>query len=316
MTAHSFLVQPAAPFDFEATSENQPYFRKGQEDGSDSYRRLLDLEGTLALATVQFNGDASSPELRVELAGNELTKPEVSLARAQIEKLLGTGQDLRPFYESASEDPVMANLVETFYGMHQTLSLSVFETIAQAILGQQLSASVARVIRALMIETYGPRLTVQGETHYAFPRPREIAEAGVAELRGMKLSQRKAEYLHGLALAELETPGGLDRVAVLPDEEVIKEVTSLRGVGMWSAQWVMSRALGRPDAFPIGDLALRRIVSQLYFGGEALTDAELADYSLRWAPFRSLATSYLFAALRTGKGQEVTVSGSSACTPG
>ena len=316
MTTHSFLVKPAAPFDFEATSENQPYFRKGQGEGSDCYQRLLDLGETLVLATVQFNGNVSSPELNVELEGNKLTESEAALAREQIEKLLGTDQDLLPFYEFARNDPVMTNLVETFYGMHQTLSLSVFETIAQAILGQQLSASVARVIRALMIETYGPRLTVKGETHYAFPRPREIAQASVVELRGMKLSQRKAEYLLGLALAELETPGGLDRVAALPDEEVVREVTSLRGVGMWSAQWVLSRALGRPDAFPVGDLALRRIVSQLYFGGAALTDSELADYSLRWAPFRSLATSYIFAALRTGKGQEVTVSGRSTYTPG
>ena len=112
------------------------------------------------------------------------------------------------------------------------------------------------------------------------------------ELRGLKLSQRKAEYLHGLALAELDTPGGLDRVRELEDDEVIKEVTSLRGVGMWSAQWVLSRALGRPDAFPAGDLALKRIVSQLYFGGAALTDVELGEFSLRWSPYRSLATSY------------------------
>ena len=316
MSTHSFLVRPTAPFDFEATSENQPYFRKGQDGGGDSYQRLLDLGETLVLAKVQFNGDVASPELAVELRGEELTESDVNLAREQVEKLLGTDQDLRPFYEFARDDPVMANLVETFYGMHQTLSLSVFETIAQAILGQQLSASVARVIRALMIETYGPRLTVEGETHYAFPRPRAIAEASVEDLRAMKLSQRKAEYLHGLALAELETPSGLDRVAELPDDEVVKEVTSLRGVGIWSAQWVLSRALGRPDAFPVGDLALRRIVSQLYFGGEALTDAELGEYSLRWAPFRSLATSYLFAALRTGKGQDVTALGRSTYTPG
>ncbi|MCY4367044.1 MAG: hypothetical protein OXE17_12605 [Chloroflexi bacterium] len=316
MSTHSFLVKPAAPFDFEATSENQPYFRKGQDGGSDSYQRLLDLGGTLALATVQFNGDVSAPELKVELWGEALAESEVALAREQVEKLLGTEQDLQPFYYFAREDPVMANLVETFFGMHQTLSLSVFETIAQAILGQQLSASVARVIRALLIETYGPRLTVEGETHYAFPRPGEIAKTSVEDLRGMKLSQRKAEYLHGLALAELEWPGGLDRVGELPDDEVVREVTSLRGVGMWSAQWVLSRALGRPDAFPVGDLALRRIVSQLYFGGEALTDGELADYSERWAPFRSLATSYLFAALRTGKGQDVTASGKRTYTPG
>ena len=316
MPNQAFTIRPMPPFDFEATAENQPYFRKGQDDTTDSYERLLDLGDKLALATVQFNGDVDAPELAVELRGAELSGSEIEVCRGQIERLLGTKQDLQPFYSFAAADPVMENLVKTFYGMHQTLALSVFETIAQAILGQQLSASVARVIRALMVETYGPRLTVDGETHLAFPRPEAVAAATVAELRNLKLSQRKAEYLHGLALAELETPGGLDRVQELSDEEAVREVTALRGVGMWTAQWVLSRALGRPDAFPVGDLALKRIVVQLYFGGETITDGELGEFSQRWSPHRSLATSYLFAALRTGRGQDVTAAGRGVYTPG
>jgi 3-methyladenine DNA glycosylase/8-oxoguanine DNA glycosylase len=86
------------------------------------------------------------------------------------------------------------------------------------------------------------------------------------------------------------------------DAEVVKEVTALRGVGKWTAQWVLVRALGRADAFPIGDLALRRVVSQLYFGGEPLTDEQLEEFSMRWSPHRSNATAYLFAALRSGMG--------------
>ena len=316
MADQMFTLQPTPPFNFEATAENQPYFRKGQNNAADTYHRLLDLGSKLVLATVRSKGDLHNPELVVELRGGQLPNTELEVAREQMERLLGTGQDLQPFYSFASADPVMANLAETFRGMHQTLALSVFETIAQAILGQQLSASVARVIRALLVETYGPRLTVDGETHYAFPRPEAIASATVEDLRGMKLSQRKAEYLHGLAVTELETPGGLDRVGELSDEEAVREVTALRGVGMWTAQWVLSRALGRPDAFPVGDLALKRIVSQLYFGGEALTDGGLAEFSLRWSPHRSLATSYLFAALRTGRGQEVTALGTRVYTPG
>ena len=307
MSTQYLSISPAPPFDFEFTAENQPYYRKGEGPALDEYQRLLDLGNKLVLATVSFNGDAERPELAVELQGAQLTPSDVKLSQIQIERLLGTTQDLEPFYRFADDEPVMANLVRTFYGMHQTLALSVFETIAQAILGQQLSASVARVIRALLIETYGPSLSVNGETHRAFPRPEAIAEASVEELRALKLSQRKAEYLHGLALAELETPEGLDRVQGLSDEDVVKEITALRGVGMWSAQWVLSRALGREDAFPIGDLALRRIVSQLYFGAEQLTDQQLGEYSIRWSPFRSLATSYLFASLRTGRGQDVTV---------
>ena len=316
MTSQTIHIRPTPPFDFESTAENQPYFRKGQDPGTDVYRRLLDLGDKLALATVRVQGDPDDSILEVTLRGDDLTGEEVELAKSQVKRLLGADLDVRPFYEFAGKDPVMANLVTEFYGMHPTLALSVFETIGQAILGQQLSASVARVIRALLVETYGPRLELDGETHHAFPRAQDIAAASVEELRGLKLSQRKAEYLHGLALAELSEPGGLDRVSELDDDDVIREVTSLRGVGMWSAQWVLSRALGRPDAFPVGDLALKRIVSQLYFGGEALTDAELGEFSRRWSPYRSLATAYLFAALRTGRGQDVTTSAQRVYTPG
>lgn len=316
MTIQTIVIEPTPPFDFGSTTENQPYFRKGQDPSTDLYRRLLDFEDKLVLAAARSTGSVDGPVLEVTLQGDNLTDRDVELARSQVERLLGTKQDVGPFYAFVADDPVMANLVEAFYGMHQTLALSVFETIGQAILGQQLSASVARVIRALLVETYGPRLEVEGETHYAFPRAEAIAAASVEELRGLKLSQRKAEYLHGLALAELASPGGLDRVHGLDDDEVVREVTSLRGVGMWSAQWVLSRALGRPDAFPVGDLALKRIVSQLYLGGEALTDSELGEFSLRWSPFRSLATSYLFAALRTGRGQDLNTPGRRVYTPG
>ena len=303
-STQTLTIHPVAPFDFRWTLENQAYYRRGEDAAPDVYQRLLDLGGKLALATISSGGGSDRPELAVGFQGEELTDPEIQLAQTQLERLLGSAEEVEPFYRFVEDDPVMSNLTRGFYGMHQTLALSVFETIAQAILGQQLSASVARVIRALLVETYGPRLQVNGEVHYAFPRPEAIAAASVEDLRQLKLSQRKAEYLHGLAVAELETPGGLGQVQGLPDNEVIQEITSLRGVGMWSAQWVLSRALGRPDAFPVGDLALKRIVSQLYFGGEALTDAELGEYSVRWSPYRSLATSYLFAALRTGRRRE------------
>ena len=296
-------IEPTAPFDFNLTAENQPYFRITGADGPAVYQRLLDLGEKLALATVRSEGTVDAPRLALELAGDTLSPAEVETARLQMERLLGVVQDLTPFYRAAESDPVMSRLAETFYGMHQSLAMSVFEAIAQAILGQQLAASVARVIRTLLIETYGPRRTFNGELHYAFPRPEALAGAGVEDLRQLKLSQRKAEYLQGIARAQLERPGGLDTLQELPDAEVVAEVTALRGVGNWTAQWVLVRALGRPDAFPVGDLALRRIVSRLYFGGETITDGQLEEFSHRWSPHRSLATHYLFAALRAGMGE-------------
>ena len=305
MERQTVLLYPRSPFDFGLTAENQPYFRKGAADAADggAYQRLLDLGDKLVLATARpAAGDGESPALAVEIAGGGLTAEEGAAAQEQMAWLLGVEQDLGPFYGMAAGDPVMAGLVAQFYGMHLPRAGSVFEALAQAILGQQLAASVARVIRGLLIETYGPRACFEGQEYYAFPRPETIAGASIEELRQLKLSQRKAEYLQGIAREELARPGGLAAaLAPLPDEDAVRELTALRGVGKWTAEWVLTRALGRDDAFPVGDLALRRVVSLLYFAGAGLTDAELGEFSQRWMPYRSWATHYLFAALRAGE---------------
>ena len=307
MDKQQILLYPTPPFDFALTAENQPYFRKGAaaDDAGNGgvYQRLLDLGDRLALATARPAGTVAQPAVAVEIAGEGLTAAAGDLAQAQMARLLGVAQDLTPFYRMAAADPTLAGLVARFYGMHLPRTVSVFEALAQAILGQQLAASVARVIRALLIETYGQRGRFDGQEYYAFPRPEALAGASIADLRQLKLSQRKAEYLQGIAREELARPGGLDAaLESRSDEEVVQELTGLRGVGKWSAEWVLTRALGREDAFPVGDLALRRIVSRLYFDGAALTDGELVEFSRRWMPYRSWATHYLFAALRAGVG--------------
>ena len=69
---------------------------------------------------------------------------------------------------------------------------------------------------------------------------------------------------------------------------------------MWTAQWTLIRAVGRPDALPLGDLALRRVVSRLFMDGAEVTDGQVEDIAQRWSPYRTYATVYLFSELRTG----------------
>ena len=93
-----------------------------------------------------------------------------------------------------------------FHGLHLPHTASVFEALVLAILGQQIATTVARIIRTLLIETYGPRQTFDGEVYYSFPRPETLGALPVEELRGKKLSQRKAEYVQGIALATPAEP--------------------------------------------------------------------------------------------------------------
>ena len=298
-------IKPVPPFNFELTAGYHTYFqnRYGTDTMEDGvYRRLIDLDDKLVLASVRSIGTLEAPELALELQGPELSPDDVESATDRVSWLLGVDQGLAPFYELGRADQAMAGLVEQFYGLHLPHTASVFEALVLAVLGQQISTNVARIIRTLLIETFGPSAEFDGEIYYAFPRPASIWASSPAELHTMKLTQRKSEYVHGLAGSALDPEMGLERLEELTDGEIVEKLVALRGVGMWTAQWALIRAVGRPDALPLGDLALRRVVSRLFMDGEDVNDAKVEEIAQRWSPYRTYATVYLFSALRTGAG--------------
>ncbi|MQG15102.1 MAG: DNA-3-methyladenine glycosylase 2 family protein [SAR202 cluster bacterium] len=298
-------IKPVPPFNFELTAGYHTYFqsRYGTDTMEDGvYRRLIDLDDKLVLASVRSIGTLEAPELALELQGSELSPDDVESATDRVSWLLGVDQGLAPFYELGRADQAMAGLVEQFYGLHLPHTASVFEALVLAVLGQQISTNVARIIRTLLIETFGPSAEFDGETYYAFPRPASIWASSPAELHTMKLTQRKSEYVHGLAGSALDPEMGLECLEELTDREIVEKLVALRGVGMWTAQWALIRAVGRPDALPLGDLALRRVVSHLFMDGEDVNDAKVEEIAQRWSPYRTYATVYLFSALRTGAG--------------
>ena len=296
-------IKPQPPFDLDLTASYHTYFqsRYGTDSMDDgNYRRLLDLGDKLVLASVRSVGTTAAPELAVELQGDRLTRDDAERATSKVAWLLGTDQDLAPFYASIDTDPVMSEVVERFYGLHLPHTGTIFEALVLGVLGQQIATNVARIIRTLLIETFGPSAEFDGETYYAFPRPEAIWASSPDELRTMKLTQRKSEYVHGIAGAALDRTVGLEALSELPDGEIVERLTALRGVGQWTAQWALIRAVGRPDALPLGDLALRRVVSRLFFDGAEVTDAQVEELARRWSPYRTFATVYLFTALRGG----------------
>ena len=304
-------IEPRPPFAFDLTAAYHNNFQaqhragdlpSGPLDGpvDETYRRLLDLGDRLGLATVRSTGSVDAPRLELELRGEGITAEHGARAARQVSWLLGTDQDLGPFYALAGNDPVLERVVDRFYGLHLPHTATIFEALVLGVVGQQIATNVARIIRTLIIETYGPRAEFDGATYYCFPRPEAIRESSPDELRAMKLTRRKSEYIHGIAGAALDPAVGLEDMAGLSDAEAVGRLTALRGIGQWTAQWVLIRGLDRPDALPLGDLALRRVVSRLFLGGREVTDAEVEELARPWSPWRSYATCYLFNVLRTG----------------
>ena len=313
MERASTIVEPIPPYDFVRTANYATYF-KGRygadvfEDGA--FRRLLDIGGSPVLASVRSTGTVAAPGLTVELAAEALDAATVAAARRQIAWLLGTDEDLSSFYRMARAEPSLAPLVQQFYGLHIPRSPSVYEGLILAILGQQISSHVARILRTLLIESYGPRLEVDGVTYHAFPPPRTLAEVGPAGLRAVKCGAAKSAYIADIAARVASGELDLEGLRSLQDEEVVRTLTAIRGVGPWTAQWLFIRSLGHPDGFPHLDLALQRSLGLLVNGGVPMSAAQALEWSRRWSPHRSYVTTYLFAASRSGVLAVLTGAGS------
>ena len=304
MRTVSLEVRPASPYDLAHTAEYLTYSRgryvaDAFEQGT--YRRLLDLADRFAMASVRSEGSVESPLLAVEIEGDGLDPAVVPEARRQLERILGTENRLASFYSAAESDSLLAPVVRAFRGLHIPQAASVFEALILAILAQQISIQVAHTLRTRLVQTYGAASELHGTVYYAFPRPEELAATGRDALRALGFGAGKAECI--VDIAERVARGDLDleRLRTRPSEEAVVTLTGIRGVGPWTAQWLLIRALGRRDGFPSEDLALRSFLGKLVNGGVRMSSREALDYSRRWSPHRSYVTTYLFAAARSGR---------------
>lgn len=303
MDKRTLTLEPRPPYDFDLTMEYLISFQGGArvdlfEDGR--YQRLFDLNGKLLLAQVRSTGAVERPRLEVTVQGHQLADEDVAAVVKTVEWIVGGDAPLDDFYATVAKDPVIGPVVERLYGLHPTRTATVFEALVQAVSAQQIASAVARIIRTLLLENYSPTLSLNGRTYYAFPGPAALLAKGVPGLRGMKFSNRKAEYILDVAAAMENGTLDMEGLRNLPDDQVAEKLLALRGVGRWTVQWLLMRALGRLDAFPSGDLALQRVISRFYFQGRKLTEDELEEFSQGWSPWRSLFTTYLFAAMRRG----------------
>ena len=177
---------------------------------------------------------------------------------------------------------------------------SVYEAMVLAILGQQVSSHVARTLRTLLVQTYGPALQVSDVTYHSFPSPDLLVAVGIDGLRSIKFSARKAQYIVDISSGVVSGQLDLEGLRTQSAEAVIRMLLNIRGVGLWTTQWLLIRALGYSDGFPHDDLALRGTLGLLLDVDTPISPEEALNYSHRWSPFRSYVTTYIFAAIRSG----------------
>lgn len=230
-------------------------------------------------------------ELRVEAApGGVRIEPASDEIEDEVGHLLGLPFDLQPFRVWAGKEPVLGPLVGAIRGFRPPLHPHAFEALVVAITTQQISLRAASAIRGRFVQRFG----VRHEIAWEFPTRERVAASRPEEYPSLGFSRRKAEYVVALARSDLD----LDALAKLADDEVVATLIALPGLGRWTADWFLARHLARPEAWPAGDLGLRKAVSAFYAGGRPLTIQEVRTMGERFAPFQNLSAHFLLAGAR------------------
>jgi 3-methyladenine DNA glycosylase/8-oxoguanine DNA glycosylase len=260
----AFVAVPA-PYDFALSTERFRAF------GVDS-------------ATVWHEGGlhrvVDGVEVRIEAAEGGVDVEPL----ADVSHLLGFGFDLAAFSDWAQQDDVLRSTVVHLRGFRPPLVPDPWEMLVGAITAQQVSLFSATAIRNRFVEAHGERHDVA----HAFPTRERTAGLGEGDLVALGFSRRKEEYVLGLARSDLD----LAALPSLEDDEVRARIVAVRGLGEWTAEWFIGRCLGRPHAWPWGDLALRKAVADLYRG------LDVREARERFHPFENLSAHYLLLAQR------------------
>ena len=193
-------------------------------------------------------------------------------------------------------DPVLRPLVDGLEFPEERVHLSeVYPALLRAIVGQQVSTLAAAAIYRRFLATFG----LDPADPLARPAPEVLAKADPDDLRRAGLSRAKAAYVVALATYFAERPDAEVRLATEDDESVIAELTSIKGVGRWTAEMMLLFALGRQDLLPLDDLALYQSMIELYgldpTAKPRALKAEMTTIAEPWRPYRSVACLYLYA---------------------
>ncbi len=169
-----------------------------------------------------------------------------------------------------------------------------FESLLRSIIYQQLSGASAGAIYKRFVELFDG----------AGPAPEALLSLPDEQLRGCGLSQNKMRAVRDLSDKKLDGTV-LDRAALLelPDEEVVKRLTSVRGVGPWTVQMLLMFNLGRPDVLPTTDLGIQNGFQLIYSTEDRPSAKELGAHGEKWKPWRTVASWYMWEAVHLDRGE-------------
>jgi DNA-3-methyladenine glycosylase II len=244
--------------------------------------------------TLSDNAMPDNGFLSVRFLNGTPSEAECEEVAAYIREWFDLDRDLAAFYRMAEEDGLLREAVRRFRGLRLIGMPDLFEALCWSIIGQQISLSAAYAIKRRFVDAFGDTLEEHGRTYRIFPSCERIARLAPADLAACKLSARKGEYLLGIARRMADGQLSKDTLLKLSPAEAEKRLTALRGIGPWTAHYVMMRCLRHPDALPVDDAGLINAIRTVGRMERKPTRQEILQLAEPWQGWKAYAVFYLW----------------------
>jgi 3-methyladenine DNA glycosylase/8-oxoguanine DNA glycosylase len=299
----NWILESVPPHDWFLCLDIAQYFDHEHDPETifeEGYRRPIPVGDRDVITTIFFNGDPENPEFHVE-ANESLNEDEIEDANRILARILGTNLDIRPLYDQAAKDPVLAPKLTEFYGLKRMARANLFEDTMNRIIRMRLSHKpTAQKMVYQVRKNYGSLISSNGQSLPAWPRPYQLIKADPISIRKLGPTKRKGEFMIGFAEDLLSGEKDLDHLENCDPKKFYNEIQTVRGIGPTSAQQLMLYR-ERTDAYiPSNkkkgeEKGLRKWISLSYEEDpDKMDEQEFHQLIADWNGYEAPAIEFLF----------------------
>jgi DNA-3-methyladenine glycosylase II len=283
----TFELSPAAPFCLEFTAwalRRRPENQVDRWDGT-THRRVIAIRGRAAEVSVCERGFREAPRLEVSVIGERVHVKAKAEVKTSLTHMLGLQVDLKPFYQMASRVPKLRELVERYRGLKPVRFPTVFETLANAFACQQFTIAAGIQLLNRLATKGSLALESKAGVVFGFPEPSDLLRLSPRTFRKLGFSRQKTNAFRELSRNLVAHHMDLDSLMNRKNEDAISFLLGLRGVGRWTAEYVLLRGLGRLDVFPGDDVGAQNRLAKWLHRSRPMNYASVRRALDRWQPY-------------------------------
>lgn len=284
-----------SPFDLSKSLGFLGTFAPTQDEQTISQQKLtkaISIERQPIVFQIASIGNVEAPQLEYTLFSEQPIA--VTTKKTLVDRMtffLSLKDNLRPFYAIALDDPAFVPIIRQLYGYHQVKFLTPFENACWAVMSQRNPIASAKKQKQALVEQFGSSLKVNATIYWAFPEASHLATVDMSELVSIVRNERRAEYLISIAHAFSTVDEGFLRTGNY--DEVAAWLRSIKGLGEWSAPFVLLRGLGRMEQVPTTEKRVFESAAKIYGEDQNLTKEAIEHIAAKYGRYQGYWAHYL-----------------------